>query len=120
MISEETNKCSIFRDKFCSGLTTFSKGTDHHGDCTEQQRQSRGPSPAKPVDAHDGAEVSRELHGGGDHEGEVELEVEVGDVPHGGVEHAADDHEEDDVEHTDPSHCWGFKQIQICVVRPER
>ena len=68
---------------------------------------------------HDGQEVGRELHGDGDHEGEVELEVEIGDVPHGGVEHTADDHEENDGEQTDPSHCWGLKQIQVGVVRPE-
>ena len=101
-------------------MTTFSKSADQHCEPTEQQGEGGGPPTAKPVDPPDGQEVSRELHGGGDHEGEVELEVEVGDVPHGGVEHAADDHEEKDREQTDPSHCWGFKQIQICVVRPEQ
>ena len=100
-------------------MRTFSKGTDQHGQPTEQQGEGRGPPPTEPVDPHDGAEVGRELHGGGDHEGEVELEIEVGDVPHGGVEHTADHHEENDGEQTNPSHCGIFKQIQVGVVRPE-
>ena len=82
-------------------------------------KKTRHSPATQPVDARYGGEVGGELEAGGDHEGEVELEVEVGDVPHGGVEHTADHHEENDGEQTNPSHCGIFKQIQVGVVRPE-
>ena len=72
--------------------------------------------PAQPVDAPDGGQVRRELHQGRDHEGEVELEVEVGDVPHGRVEDAADDRPGQNSEQADLPHLRGAEQIQISVI----
>ena len=96
---------------------TFDKGADHHGQPTEEERERGRPSPAQPRDPYDGEQVSRQLHGGGDHEGEVELEVKVGDVPHCRVENAARDHPQENTEQTDPEHLPSFKKIQICVAR---
>ena len=97
-------------------LPTFSEGTDSHGEATEEERESRGPPPAAPVDPEDAQQVGRELHGGGDHEGEVELEVEVGDVPHSGVVDTTDHHPEEDAEETEQPHPWCFEKIQIGVL----
>ena len=44
-------------------------------------KKTRHSPATQPVDARYGGEVGGELEAGGDHEGEVELEVEVGDVP---------------------------------------
>ena len=88
---------------------------DNNDDDNNDNNNERVP-PAQPVDAPDGGQVCRELHQGRDHEGEVELEVEVGDVPHGRVEDAADDRPGQDSEQADLPHLRGAEQIQISVI----
>ena len=110
-----TNNKWINKNYIHYSQDTFHKATDQHGDPTQQQRQRGWPTSSEPVDSNNGKQVRWQLHGGRDHEGEVELEVEVGDVPDCRVEYAAYNHPEENTEQTDPPHLRAFEKIQICV-----
>ena len=97
---------------------TFSKSTEEHGEAAEEEGEGARPPPSQPVDPHDTEQVRRQLHGRGDHEGEVELKVEVGEVPHCRVVNTTHQHPEENAQHTQLPHLRCLEEIQIGVLGP--
>ena len=96
-------------------MTTCEPGTSQHSGSAANHRDEGWPAPSQPVHPNNRQEVSRKLHQGGNHEGDVEVEVEIGDVPDGGVKHQADNHPENDTKNSDSPHIWVLEQISISV-----
>ena len=97
---------------------TFSKSTEEHGEAAEEEGEGARPPPSQPVDPHDTEQVRRQLHGRGDHEGKVELKVEVGEVPHCRVVNTTHQHPEENAQHTQLPHLRCLEEIQIGVLGP--
>ena len=72
-------KPKIIRISF--GKPTPKDSTESYDDGTHIHAEKGGPPSAQEVDAKDGEDLCGEVDGCHGHEGEVELKVQVGDVP---------------------------------------
>ena len=67
--------------RFSFGEPTPKDSRESYDDGTHIHAKKCRPPSAQEVDAKDGEDVCGEVDGGQGHEGEVELKVQVGDVP---------------------------------------